>query len=233
MLLASDEAGARVSLVPDGALLLAGDTVSIHIAVGAGARLELVEPAGTVAYGMHDGSASWAVSIDLAPAASLVWAGEPFVVSAGADVTRTTTVRMGWGAMLAMRETLVLGRHGEVPGRIRQDVTACGHNGTPMLAESLEIGPGSSPLLLGGTRVIGSVLTLGFRTPRLDDAPTLAHLELDGLGTVSRALGHEAHHLPTDGAWRAALQAMVSQPRRSAPESRTRDLLRQPSTRLG
>jgi urease accessory protein len=233
MLLASNDAGARVSLVPEGALLLAGDAVSLHVTVGPGARLELVEPAGTVAYAMHGGSASWDVTIDLAPAASLVWAGEPFVVSAGADVTRITTIRMGWDAMFAMRETLVLGRHREAPGRFRQELSATGQNGTPMLCESLDVGRESSPLLLGGARVMGSVLTLGYRTPQAVDAPSITHLDLDGLGTVSRALAHQAHHLPLDAAWISAQQGMVTQPRQSVPESRTPSRSRQPSTRLG
>jgi len=233
MLLASDEAGARVCLVPEGALLLSGDAVSLHIAVGAGARLELLEPAGTVAYTMHGGSASWDVTIDLAPAASLVWAGEPFVVSAGADVTRNTTVRMGWDAMLAMRETLVLGRHDEAPGQIRQQLTATGQNGTPMLSESLDMGPESSPLLLGGARVMGSVLTLGYRTPLVVEGPSVTHLDLDALGTISRALAQQAHRLPLDGVWSAARRGLVSRPRQSAPESRTPARSRQPSTRPG
>jgi urease accessory protein len=222
-----------LSLVPEGALLLAGDAVSLCITVGPGARLELVEPAGTVAYAMHGGSASWNVAIDLAPAASLVWAGEPFVVSAGANVTRTTTIRMGWDAMLAMRETLVLGRHGEAPGRLRQEVSATGQNCMPMLCESLDVNRESSPLLLGGARVMGSVLTLGYRTPPAVDAPMITHLDLDGLGTVSRALAPEAHRLPLDAAWISAQRGMVTQRRQSVPESRTPSRSRQPSTRLG
>lgn len=233
MLVASDDVGARVSLVPEGALLLAGDAVSLHITVGAGARLELVEPAGTVAYAMHGDSASWDVTIDLAPAASLVWAGEPFVVSEGADVTRTTAIRLGWGATLAMRETVVLGRHGEVPGRLRQHVTATGQNDIPMLSESLDVGPTSSPLLLGGARVMGSVLTLGYRTLPVVDPSRATHLDLDGVGTVSRALAHQAHHLGLEAAWTAARQGMVSQPRQSVPGSRTPGCSRQPSTRPG
>jgi urease accessory protein len=233
MVLAFDDVGARVSLVPEGALLLAGDAVSLHINVGAGARLELIEPAGTVAYAMQGGSASWDVTIDLAPTASLVWAGEPFVVSAGADVTRTATVRMGWDARLAMRETLVLGRHQEAPGQIRQHLTATGQNGAPLLCESLDVGPASSSLLLGGTRVVGSILTLGYRTPREIATPTVTHLDLDGLGTLSRALAHQMHHLRLDAAWIAARRGMVSQPRQFAPESRTPARWRQPSTRPG
>lgn len=233
MLLASDAAGARVSLVPDGALLLAGDAVSVNISVGAGARLELVEPAGTVAYAMNGASASWDIRIDLSPAASLVWAGEPFVVSAGARVVRTTTIRMGWDSSLAMRETLVLGRHGEQTGEVRQDVVASGQNGVPILHESLDIGPESSPLLLGGRRVVGSVLALGHRVPRSLAGPSATHLDLEGLGSVSRALAHHAHDLGLDDAWLAARSGALSPPGRSGPESRTPTRSRQPSTRPG
>lgn len=233
MLLASDSTGARVSLVPDGALLLAGDAIVIDVSVGAGARLEVVEPAGTVAYGMDGASASWDVSIDLAPAASVVWAGEPFVVCEGACVARSTTVRMGWDSVLAMRETLVLGRHGERPGGIRQDFRASGQNGAPILHESLELGPESSPLLLGGGRVVGSVLALGHRLPRDSGATGVTHLELAALGSVSRAAGRDAHDLGLDSAWLAARRGALSPPRRSVPESRTPDRSRLPSTRPG
>jgi urease accessory protein len=233
MLLSADAAGAAISLVPEGALLLAGDSVEIDVSVGAGARLELQEPAGTVAYAMGERSASWAVTITLGPAASLVWAGEPFVVAADANVTRTTRVRLGWGAMLALREILVLGRHGEAPGRIRQDFVAVGQNDLPVLSDSLDVGPESGPLLMGGARVLGSVLTLGYRTPRAAVAPGVAHLDLAGMGTMSRALAHQVHDVELGRTWHAARRELVSQPGRSAPESQTPDRRPQPSTRPG
>lgn len=233
MLLASDSTGVRVSLVPEGALLLAGDAVAIDISVGPGARLEIVEPAGTVAYGMNGGAASWDVTIDLAPTAALVWAGEPFVVCAGARVARSTQVRMGWDSVLTMRETLVLGRHGEPAGGITQEFRASGQNGAPILHESLDVGPESSPLLLGGGRVLGSVLALGHRVPRDACGPGVAHLDLEALGSLTRAVGRHAHAVGLDAAWLAAQRGALSRPRRSAPESRTPDRSRQPSRRLG
>lgn len=233
MLLATDAAGARVSLVPTGALLLAGDAVRIEILVRAGARLELVEPAGTIAYAMHGASASWEVTIVLEPAATLAWAGEPFVVSAGARVTRTTRVRLGWGALVALREVLVLGRHGEEPGSISSALHVSGHNDAPVLSEALETGPGVTPLLLGGARAMGTVLSLGYRTPRLATAEAATHLDLAADGTVVRSLAGQAHDLQLEPHWEAAQRAMVSPPRRSDPGSRTRDRARQPSTRPG
>jgi urease accessory protein len=233
MLLSADTTGAVVSLVPEGALLLSGDAVENNVSVGAGARLELQEPAGTVAYAMEGGGASWAVTITLGAAASLVWAGEPFVVAAGADVIRTTRVRMGWGAMLAVRETLVLGRHSEGPGRIRQDFVAVGQNDVPVLADTLDVGPESGPLLMGGARVLGSVLTLGYRTPRVAVAPRAAHLDLAGMGTMSRQLADHVHDVRLGVTWDAARWQMVNQPGRSAPESQSPVRRPQPSTRPG
>lgn len=235
MVLAADEAGARVSLVPDGALLLAGDAVSIAVSVGPGARLELVEPAGTVAYAMNGGDASWDVSIDLAPAASLVWAGEPFVVAAGANVDRTTSISLAWGATLALRETLVLGRHSEASGRIRQDLVATGPNGAQILAESLALGPESSPLLLGArARVVGSVLTLGHRMEPEVAGGSPTYLDLVGHGTLARSSASQTHELPLEAAWTAACHGVLLNPRgRSVLESRIPGRAPRPRTRLG
>jgi urease accessory protein len=234
MVLAADEIGARISLVPDGALLLAGDAVSIAVSVGPGARLELVEPAGTVAYAMHGGHASWAVSIDLGAAASLVWAGEPFVLAAGAEVERTTSIRIAWGASLALREMLVLGRHGESSGRIRQDLIATGPNGAQILAESLTVGPESSPLLLGAkARVVGSVLTLGHRLPPDAVSNGCTRLDLVGSGTLARSVAPQAHQLALEAAWTSARHGALNPPGRSVPEFRTPGRAPQPRTRLG
>jgi urease accessory protein len=193
MLLSSDDARARISLVPDGALLLAGDDIVIEIAVGPGAHLELVEPAGTVAYSMDGGSATWRVAIDLAPTSSLVWAGEPFVVAEGARVKRGTSIRLGWDARLAMREIVVLGRHGEGPGVLEQQLTAVAENGVPILTEHLSVGPESGPLLLGGSRVMGSVLALGARLDGGVADPRVTVLDLEAEGTLMRALVDDAH----------------------------------------
>ncbi|MFE6508657.1 urease accessory protein UreD [Nocardioides sp. NPDC057767] len=195
MLLASDARSARISLVPDGAMLLAGDHVTIEVEVGEGARLTLVEPAGTVAYDMDGGHASWSVRIALAAGAGLVWAGEPFVVSAGADVTRDTRVTLGPGARLVLRETLVLGRHGEPPGRVSTTWEAHDHDGRPLLVESLDLDADSlAPGLLGPYRVLGSVTALGCDLP--SDACPEGRLDLEHGGTLWRHLASETHEVP-------------------------------------
>lgn len=201
MVLSADARAVRVSLVPEGALLLAGDAIRVDIRVGPGARLDLVEPGGTVAYAMAEASASWDVGITLAPAATLTWAGEPFVVADGACVDRRMSVRMGWGATLSIRESVVLGRQAEPPGRLRQRVSVTGENGVPILHEGLDVGPESSRLLLGGGRVIGTVLHVGRRLPRSTDHPHWTWFDLEANGTLARSVAVEAHELGLDRVW--------------------------------
>jgi len=221
MLLASDERGARVSLVPEGALLLAGDAVRIEVVVGPGAHLELVEPAGTVAYAMHGGAASWDVDVRVGAAATLQWAGEPFVVAEGASVARRTRVGLAWDARVALREVLVLGRHRERPGVLRQELDVVGPGDLPVLRESLEVGPASGPLLLGA-RVMGTVTLLGDRLP-----PTAVgtRLELEAAGTLVRHLADSAHLATPHEAWalaRQQLRAICSSTRNSSPSALAR-----------
>ncbi|WP_278255751.1 hypothetical protein [Nocardioides convexus] len=64
MLVAHDRDRARVSLVPEGALLLAGDAVEVDVSVDAGMSLDLVEPGGTVAFDMRGATARWDVRIE-------------------------------------------------------------------------------------------------------------------------------------------------------------------------
>lgn len=207
---------AKVALVPDGALLLAEDAIGLGVEVGAGTRLDLVEPAGTVAYDMRGGAASWEVSLRLAEGATLTWAGEPFVLSAGSSVRRSTDVTLGRGARLALRETLVLGRHDEPSGAMDQRWRARGPDGAEVLAEDLLVGDGTErPGILGGHRAVSSVVALGFRVA--EDVAAPQRLDLDDLdgpggtagtcGTLWRALASHAHQADLHETWQAVLRA--------------------------
>ncbi|HEY3559491.1 MAG TPA: urease accessory protein UreD [Kribbella sp.] len=180
----------RVALVAAGALLLAGDEVRLEIAVSGAVRLEIVEIAGTVAYGMRGGSARWDVDLRLGNGASLQWYGEPFVVSAGADVTRTTTAHLSTGCTAELRESLILGRHGE-PGGTLHTTTRAWLDDELLLAEDLDLSPDARAgwAILGPHRCLDTVTTLGFRLPA--DAKTL---QLQGTGSIARSLIHEQHN---------------------------------------
>ena len=204
MLLEAGPARARVALVPDGALLLAGDAIRLDICVGAGAWLDLVEPAGTVAFDMRGGEASWDVRIELAEGATLTWAGKPFVLAGGSRVHRSTSVSLAPSSRLAVRETLVLGRYAERGGWLNQTWTARGEE--PLLVEQLVLDESAHrPGVLGGHRALGSVLALGFDLdPSICDQ---GRMDLESGGTLWRGLSHDAHTAVPVEAWRAVLDA--------------------------
>lgn len=197
VVLGSDQRSARVALVPEGALLLAGDHVAVHLDIGPGVLLEVVEPGGTVAYDMRGGRARWDVSVRVAARGTLLWHGEPFVVAGGAAVTRATELVLEPGARIGLRETLVLGRHQEPAGRLLQRLTATCADGAPLLVEELDLGPTTAAALLGGHRCLGSVLHLGLDVPADEDTLTLEHG-----GALVRRLGHAAHEVQAEAGWR-------------------------------
>ncbi|HWI42455.1 MAG TPA: urease accessory protein UreD [Nocardioides sp.] len=191
---------ARIALVPEGALLLAGDAIEIDVTVDEGAEVDLLEPGGTVAFDMRGDSARWDVRIDVRPGARLHWGGLPFVVAAGADVARTVRVRCAGDARLALRECLVLGRFGEPPGTLRQVTTVVDGSDRPVLAETLPLDARSAPLLLGSHRVLSSVLSLG--GPLAPTAADEHRYDLDVTGAVLwRRLGAQAHDASLDALW--------------------------------
>lgn len=180
--LSCDAASARVALVPEGALLLAGDHVAIEVRVGPGAHLEVVETSGTVAYDMRGGTASWSLDVRVAEGGSLVWQGLPFVAAAGADVRRRTVVDLAHDARLLLRETLVLGRVGESPGRVHTSTTV-GH----VLVEELE--PDVLPC-----RVLDSILAVGH-------PPTAGAMTLHTGDHLYRSLSDATHDTGLDATW--------------------------------
>ena len=169
--------------------MLAGDQVRIEVVVSGPVRVEIVETAGTVAYGMRGASARWDVDIRLTDGASLRWYGEPFVVSADAAVTRSTVVRMENGCTAELRESLVLGRHGEVGGAL-QTMTRAWIGDELTLAEDLDLSPDARDgwAVMHTARCLDTVTSLGFRLP--DDARTL---QLEGCGSIARRLVPEQH----------------------------------------
>ncbi|MGK2852882.1 MAG: urease accessory protein UreD [Microbacteriaceae bacterium] len=196
-----DAASARVALAAAQMLLLDGDTVRIEIEVGAGCTLEIEDIGGTVAY---PGTSSWAVRARIGAGGRLLWRGLPFVITAEARTRRRTELVLGPDAAVLLRETLVLGRHGEIGGAIESGVTAAGDDG-PFLVERLEAdGAFPGPGILGAHRVVDSVIAIGYRPPT---GP--GDLVLEQPGAVARFLGQHAHASGLDAvwsAWRTALQ---------------------------
>lgn len=189
MRLAGPPGVCRIALVATTALLLGGDTVEVDVHVGAGARLELSDVAATVAYHGRGRPASWATRIELAEGAEILYAGQPFVVADGAEVSRTLTVGAAAGASALIRETLILGREGEVGGVVRSR-SVVRREGTELMIEHQDLEPGSRgrPGLLGTARVIDSLLALGVDPGPVPEAAVRFAL-LEPGSTLTRFVG--------------------------------------------
>lgn len=198
--LTTADGSVRVALVAAHALLLAGDEVRVELVVDGPHRVGVVETGGTVAYDMRGDRARWDVDVTLRGGAELAWHAEPFVVSRGADVSRSTTVRLDDDCRASLREVLVLGRTGEVGGSLRTS-TRVTQGGRPVLAEDLDLAPDArgGPAILGGRRCLDTVTTVGHRLP---DGPGV--LQADAEASLARWLGDDLHLSDQPAVWAVA-----------------------------
>lgn len=217
-----DAGGARVALVATTALLLGGDHVEFDVRVGAGGWLDVVETAGTVAYDAQGGASSWTVRATLAAGARLTWSGEPFVVADGANVHRVTDLDLAAGATACLRETLVLGRSGERGGAVRAR-TRARRDGRELLVEDLDlsvVAARRAPGMLGGYRVVDSVLLCGVAAPATPELPTGTRYDLAGPGTLARVLAADTDRSGLGPVWRRWRSAGADSPAVTAPPGR-------------
>lgn len=184
--LAVTDDSARVALVPDRALLLAGDSVGMSITVADCLALHVQETSGTVAYDMRGDSASWVCWASVGVEAGLVLDSLPWVSAQGSRVDRSLTVHLAEKATLLARETLVLGRSGEGPGSLVAR-TSVSREGRPVLVEELRSAH------LAPYRILDSVLAIG-HTTSVDSRP----LVLDSGDRLWRRLGRDAHVTAAD-----------------------------------
>ena len=193
----------RIGLLATTAVLLGGDEVEIEVSVGEGMRLDLFDIAGTVAYHGRGRPAAWHVRIELADGAELRYRGEPFVVADGADVQRTLRVELADTAGLRLRETLILGRAGELGGRLRSE-TRLRIADLDVWVEDQLLDPDGDrrrPGMLGDRRVLDSMIMVGTETVA---APTgaVGYALVDGRGSVIRYLGTDLAASPVPQLWR-------------------------------
>lgn len=181
-------------------LLLDGDELVIEVDVGAGCTLEVEDVGGTVAY---PGVSSWRLAARIGEAGRLIWRGLPFVVASGARARRVTEIALSPGAAVLMRETVVLGRHGEKGGEILSELRI-EQTEAPVLLEFLEADAAKPEVgVLGTNRVIDSVIAAGYQPPA-----GAGDLVLETPGAIARNLGEDAHRSGLDEvweSWRAAL----------------------------
>lgn len=191
----------RVGLVPERALLLAGDDVELDLVVDDGVHLHLVETAGTVAYAMRGDEASWRVRIAVGDGASLVHEALPWVSAEGSRVDRSLDLDLAGSGLALLRETLVLGRHGERPGALRSR-TVVRRDGDPVLVEDLDAAD------LVPARVLDTVYTFGIPSEPVPGLTRLVTADGDVLHRALAGAAHEASDL-VDRAWDESVSAAL------------------------
>ena len=230
---ASDPLHLRVALIGIHMMLLGGDDVRIEVAVGPGVTLEVVEPAGMVAYDADSVASRWSLDAQLGEDSALIWDGASFVAAAGCNVHRQTRLRLATGARALVRETLVLGRSGEHGGRLRSVTRAAGPE-ADILYEDLDLtGPRDRAVgILGDARIVASATAVGWRPAGVPPGPAAGvaggagtgsagtgggggpnrarRFDLAAPGAVARSLGDRAHAVEREtgamfDAWRAEL----------------------------
>lgn len=194
-----------VYLVGTAASPVGDDDISLEIEVEAGATLCVRAAASMIAWASTGSSLE--ITVRVGPGGHLDWHLPPLIASSSCRFFQLVKADLAAGATMRWAEEIVLGRHGEPPGRLglRLDVD---YDAAPLLRHQLELGPGvvgwDGPAVLGANRAAGLVLVAG-RTPttapgvraapnvRDATAPTAgpgwAKMALEGPGSLVSAIG--------------------------------------------
>jgi urease accessory protein len=188
-----------VYLVGGAAGPLGGDSLALHITVGAGAFLRVRTAAASIALPGLDGLESvLQVFVTVGEGGRFEYLPEPVVVTAGARHATLVAATLSGGASLVLRDEVLLGRHGEAGGTARS-VLRVSYAGRPLLRHSLEVAgtdPASlGPALLAGHRAVGTLLhvseSAAAEIPVLA-TPEVAVMPLAGPAVLVTALAHDA-----------------------------------------
>ena len=171
---------ARVCVAAGAAGPVGGDSLALRVDVGRRSTLVLRDVSATLLLPGPDGAQSrTCTTIHVHAEATLIWLPEPVIAAHGCRHINDVRIELEAGARLLLREELLLGRHGESPGTVRQHLRVR-LEGRPLLHQQLSVGPGAwgwnSPAVTAGRRAMGSLLVVD---PRWTEAPPAA-VPLDG-----------------------------------------------------
>ncbi|WP_190015122.1 urease accessory protein UreD [Streptomyces lucensis] len=157
---------------------LGGDRFTLAARVEEGARLHVGSAAATLALpGQTKHEARYDVRLDVADGGELHWLPEQLISAHGSELQVATRAELGAGARLVLREEQVLGRAGEVPGRLTSRLTVR-VAGRCVLDQELACGPGApggwdGPAVLAGHRAVGQLLVA---RPEFAERPPIARM---------------------------------------------------------
>ncbi len=132
----------RVHLVATAFGPLGGDDATIRLVVEEGARLCVRSVAAAVALPARAGGAPSVQRVRATVAGELDLAPEPTVVATRAHHVAELEAELGLAAVLTSAEQVLLGRHGEEPGRWT-GTTRVLREGRPLLHTTVDLGPGA------------------------------------------------------------------------------------------
>jgi urease accessory protein len=218
--------GAQVHLVAGAAGPLAGDQLHLKIDVAAGTTLFLREVGSTLLLpGQHADPSTTRTDIHVAPEATFGWEAEPIIAAQGCNHRNDVHITLDDGARLLLRESIVLGRHGEQPGDLHQRLRIW-YADKPLYAQELTIGtltPGwAGPAVTDGHQSLGSILVVNtaLRLDHLAPAPgpETAVSPLPGPGLIITAAAPDA--LTLSQRLNAALRTtLLDQPQLSSAQA--------------
>lgn len=203
-LVRQDTRAARVSLASGAAGPLGGDDFTLEVVVGEGSTLVLSEVSSTLLLpGAHGSRSRMRIAVTVQRGATFTWLPEPLVAARGCDHLHEIDVDIAPDARMLMRDELVLGRHGEEPGRLSQRLrVSC--EGRSVYRQRLELGRGApgwrSPAVVGEHKCVGTVLAIAPGDAVADRpahliADTAALLPLRRSGVVVSALADDTVRL--------------------------------------
>ncbi|MHA3702866.1 urease accessory protein UreD [Jatrophihabitans sp. YIM 134969] len=176
---------------------LPGDDLALSLGIRAGARATLQATGAQIAQGGRPGAPPALVRYDVEVAHGAHLDADPgaLVVARNADVEVDVRIELAAGAAVVWRETVVLGRTGEPPGRVRLrwDVR---RDGAPLLRQDLDL---ADPALrdwsgvTGGAKVLTTVLHVapGLAARTVVRSPTDVTQRLAAHATVTTTLEPE------------------------------------------
>ena len=114
-----------------------GDDLSTEVVVAPGTELTVRSVAATVVLPGDGSRSQHRMRVDVGEGATLRWVPEPLVAAAGCHHRADTVVDLAADARLVWREELVLGRTGELAGRLFASLRIT-RSGRPLLVHALD-----------------------------------------------------------------------------------------------
>lgn len=144
--------------------LLEGDDLTVDVVLGRDQRLVVRSIASQVAHPSPNRlPATFTVNAVIGSGASLTWAPEPVILSAGSMYRAVARAAVAEGGALDWREELVFGRSGETIDEIDVETRLLiDHGCQPALRDGLKSTPGwRSAAVIGRARYVGTGVRIG------------------------------------------------------------------------